>query len=242
VTRVLQVSDPATVLEAAAALADGAVVALPTDTVYGLAVDLTLPEAVERLFACKGRPADVPVPILVAGRDQVALVCGELEEAARAMADRFWPGPLTLVVPRRPGFSVDLGGPDSAHQTVGVRRPDHPVVVALCELLGPLAVSSANRHGATPATTATEVVRAFIGSDQPTVILDGGTCDGVPSTVVECRGPVSRCLREGALPWSVLYDPDDLDDPDGIGQPGAVPGRGVDGAGPGGGHLGSEAR
>ena len=233
-TRVLQTSDPGAVREAAASLAGGAVVALPTDTVYGLAVDPTQPEAVERLFACKGRPADVPVPILVAGREQVALVSGELEAAAQAMADRFWPGPLTLVVPRRPEFNVDLGGPDSARRTVGVRRPDHPSVVALCELLGPLAVTSANRHGAPPAATSAEVVRAFIGSDQPAMILDGGTCDGLPSTVVECRGSTSRCLREGALPWSLLHGPDE---PDGMGRTGAGPGHGVDDAGPGGGHL-----
>lgn len=238
-TRVLQTSDPGAVREAAAALADGAVVALPTDTVYGLAVDPTQPQAIERLFACKGRPADLPVPILVAGHEQVALVSGELEAAAQALAGRYWPGPLTLVVPRRPEFSVDLGGPDSARRTVGVRRPDHPVVVALCELLGPLAVTSANRHGAPPATTAAQVERAFIGSDQPAMILDGGPCDGVPSTVVECRGRASRCLREGALPWSLLHGPDDTESMD---QQGAGRGSGVDGAGPGGGHLGGAAR
>ena len=88
---------------------------------------------------------------------------------------------------------------------MGVRRPDHPVVVALCELLGPLAVTSANLHGAPPATTAEEVVRVFAGSEEPRLVLDGGTCDGVPSTVVECRGPASRCLREGALAWDVLH-------------------------------------
>ena len=236
-TRLLRTSDPGAVREVAAALVDGAVVAVPTDTVYGLAVDPTQPEAVERLFACKGRPADVPVPILVAGSEQVAKVAGQLESAAQALADRFWPGPLTLVVPRRPGFRVDLGGPDSARQTVGVRRPDHPVVVALCELLGPLAVSSANPHGAPPANTAAEVVQVFINSDQPAMVLDGGTCDGVPSTVVECRGPASRCLREGALPWSLLQGGDD----DGGGRPGAGPGPRVDGAGPGGGHLGDAA-
>ena len=238
-TRVLLASDPGALREAVAALADGAVVALPTDTVYGLAVDPTHPEAVGRLFACKGRPADVPVPILVAGPDQVALVAGDLEAAAEAMAHRFWPGPLTLVVPRRPGFDVDLGGQDAARRTVGVRRPDHPVVVALCELLGPLAVSSANRHGASPATTAAEVVLAFVGSDQPTLILDDGTCDGLPSTVVECRGSDSHCLREGALPWSEFFDPDGAQF---VGQSGVPPGSGVDGAGPDGGHLGDAVR
>ena len=84
-----------------------------------------------------------------------------------------------------------------------MRWPDHPVVVALCELLGPLAVTSANRHGQhRPTTAAAEVAAAFAGSDELAVVLDGGTCDGVPSTVVECRGPASRCLREGAMAWS----------------------------------------
>jgi L-threonylcarbamoyladenylate synthase len=202
---VLVAGTPASVRRAAAALADGAVVAVPTDTVYGLAVDPAQPEAVARLFALKGRPDDVPLPVLVAGPEQVAMVAGALGPAAEALAARFWPGPLTLVVPRRPGFTVDLGGPPAARQTVGVRRPDHPVVVALCELLGPLAVTSANLHGAPPATTAAGVVEVFAGSDQPRVVLDGGRCAGTPSTVVECRGPASRCLREGALAWEELH-------------------------------------
>jgi len=80
-------------------------------------------------------------------------------------------------------------------------------VVALCELLGPLAVSSANLHGAPPATTASGAASLFAGSGQPALVLDGGTCDGTPSTVVECRGPASRCLREGALAWADLHGP-----------------------------------
>ena len=200
----LAAGEPAARHRAAAALAGGAVVAVPTDTVYGLAVDPAQPEAVTRLFALKGRPADVPLPVLVAGPEQVALVAGDLEPAAAELAARFWPGPLTLVVPRRRGFTVDLGGPPAARKTIGVRWPDHPVVVALCELIGPLAVTSANLHGATPASTATGVTAVFAGSDQPEVVLDGGRCAGTPSTVVECRGPASRCLREGALAWDDL--------------------------------------
>ena len=238
-TRTVAVSEAGAVREAATALADGAVVAVPTDTVYGLAVDPAQPDAVERLFALKGRPGDVPLPILVAGDEQVRLVAGDLESVARSLAARYWPGPLTLVVPRRPGFTVDLGGPPAARQTVGVRRPDHPVVVALCELLGPLAVTSANLHGRAPATTADEVARAFAASGQPAVILDGGTCDGDPSTVVECRGPASRCLREGALPWAELHGTGGGAD---RGAPGAMPSPGVDGAAPGGGHLSDAAR
>jgi len=195
-------TDARAVRRAAEALADGDIVAVPTDTVYGLAVDPSQPAAVARLFALKGRPGDVPLPILLAGPEQVAMVAGNLEPAAAALAARFWPGPLTLVVPRRPGFEVDLGGPPTARQTVGIRRPSNAVMVALCEILGPLAVTSANLHGSIPATSPTEVLEVFAGSDQPTVILDGGTCAGTPSTVVECRGPASRCLREGTLPWN----------------------------------------
>ena len=202
---VLAANAPGALRHAAAALADGAVVAVPTDTVYGLAVDPAQPEAVARLFALKGRPDDVPLPVLVAGPEQVALVAGSLEPAAAALAARCWPGPLTLVVPRRRRFTVDLGGPAAARQTVGVRWPAHPGMVALCELLGPLAVTSANLHGAPPATTADEVVAVFAGSDQPQLVLDGGRCAGTPSTVVECRGPASRCLREGALAWEDLH-------------------------------------
>jgi len=203
--RTLVPGDRAALLEAADALARGMVVAVPTDTVYGLAADPAQPDAVQRLFALKGRPGDVPLPVLVAGPEQAAQVAGELEVAAEALAARFWPGPLTLVVPRRPGFTVDLGGPPAARTTVGVRWPDHGAAVALCELLGPLAVTSANLHGRSPATTAAEVAATFADADQPVLILDGGTCDGVPSSVVECRGPASRCLREGALAWDVLH-------------------------------------
>jgi L-threonylcarbamoyladenylate synthase len=201
---VLSAGEPASLRRAAAALADGEVVAVPTDTVYGLAADPTQPEAVARLFAIKGRPDDVPLPVLVAGPEQLVLVAGELDVAASELAAKFWPGPLTLVVPRQARFTVDLGGPPAALQTVGVRRPDHPVVVALCELLGPLAVTSANRHGEPPATTAAQVASAFSATTGPAVVLDGGTCDGIPSTVVDCRGPASRCLREGAIPWNLV--------------------------------------
>jgi L-threonylcarbamoyladenylate synthase len=241
VTRVLLASAPGALREAAEALADGWVVAVPTDTVYGLAVDPSQPEAVARLFALKGRPAEVPLPVLASGPEQVALVAGHLGPAAQHLADNYWPGPLTLVVPRRRGFTVDLGGPPAARQTVGVRWPAHPVIVALCDLLGPLAVTSANLHGATPATTADEVVRDFAAADQPELVLDGGTCDGVPSTVVECRGPASRCLREGALAWADLH----TSGQEPSGTPGAGDGvddTGVDGAGSDGGHLWDAAR
>ena len=189
---------------AAAALRDGGVVGVPTDTVYGLAADPSRPDAIELLFALKERPAEVALPVLVDGREQVSAVCGPLGRAAEHLARRYWPGPLTLVVPRRRTFTADLGGPPSTRQTVGVRWPDHPATQALCRQLGPLAVTSANRHGAPPATRADQVAEIFMGAEGLSLILDGGVCEGTPSTVVECRGPAVRCLREGSIPWGDL--------------------------------------
>ena len=202
---------------AADALRNGAVVAVPTDTVYGLAADPHQPRAIEQLFALKERPTSVALPVLVAGRDQLSAVCGPLGRAAEHLAGRFWPGPLTLVVPRHRSFTADLGGPPSSRHTVGVRWPDHPVIQSLCRQLGPLAVTSANRHGAAPATEAGEVAEIFAGDDGLALILDGGSCRGTPSTVVECRGPALRSLREGAIPWYDLLEGNG-DAPDSIGS------------------------
>jgi L-threonylcarbamoyladenylate synthase len=205
VANYIDASDPRAVALAAAVLGSGGVVALPTDTVYGLAADPTLPEGVERLFSLKDRPADVPLPVLVGDRHQAGEVARPLDSAARHLADRFWPGPLTLVLPRKHSFKADLGGPASARHTVGVRLPDHPLVQALCREVGPLAVTSANTHGSPPAVTAHQVVTTFQGRDGLVLVIDGGVCDGVPSTVVECRGPASRGLREGAIPWEQIF-------------------------------------
>jgi L-threonylcarbamoyladenylate synthase len=207
----LLAADPDAMGVAAEALRAGSVVALPTDTVYGLAVDPSRPHAVERLFALKERPSGVALPVLIGTREQVQAIAGQLTGPAEELARRFWPGPLTLVVPRSDTFRVDLGGPPSALVTVGVRLPAHPLVQGLCRELGPLAVTSANLHGAPPATTAMEVIRAFTGVDGLATVLDGGRCDGAPSTVVECRGAAVRCLRDGAIPWSEI----DGDRPDG---------------------------
>ncbi len=202
------VPDAGAMALAVSALESGRVVAVPTDTVYGLAVDPTNPEAVEQLFSLKQRPAHVALPVLVGRAEHVSQVAGTLDSAARHLAERYWPGPLTLVVPRRRGFTVDLGGPGSSRSTVGVRWPDHELVQRLCESLGPLAVTSANLHGFRPAASAQQVADTFAGSDMLAVVLDGGRCDGIPSTVVECRGPAFRCLREGAIPWADLHGRD----------------------------------
>ena len=183
---------------AAAVLRSGAVVAIPTDTVYGLAVDPTAPGATAVVFALKARPPGLDLPVLVASRAQADTLAGPegLPDAARILADAFWPGALTIVVPRGAGLDWDLG---AARHTVGLRMPDHPLARAVCERVGPLATTSANRHGDPPCTDADTVAAVF---GDAVVVVDGGRCDGEPSTVVSVVGGDVRCLRHGALAWT----------------------------------------
>ena len=179
------------------ALAAGAVVAIPTDTVYGLAVSPLRPGATSSLFALKGRPESVELPVLVADRLQAETLAGPdgLSPTAARLADHFWPGALTIVVPRRRGLSWELGG---AGDTIGLRCPAHELARALCRALGPLATTSANLHSRPPLVTAADVAAAF---GPELVVLDGGRCDGAPSTVVDTTVQPARCLRTGAVEW-----------------------------------------
>lgn len=193
--RVVRAADPDAVDVVVATLGEGLVVALPTDTVYGLAADPARPGATDRLFAAKERPRNVELPVLVADEAQArSLVDGITPGAARLMT-RWWPGPLTLVLRRRAGLAWDLG---ESRLTIGVRCPDHAFVRAVCAAFGPIATTSANRHGGAPLTDASAVTSelgAGVG-----LIVDGGTCDRSPSTVVDATGEVLRLLRAGAVP------------------------------------------
>jgi L-threonylcarbamoyladenylate synthase len=182
------------VTEAAAVLEQGGVVVVPTDTVYGLAASISQDRAIRRIFELKDRPADRALPVL-APDTEAAMRIGVLDAGALSLASRFWPGPLTLVVRRTPGFDVDLGGRDD--DTVGVRVPDHPMTLELLSLAGPLAVTSANRTGRSPAQSAAQARRDLaIGDD--VMVLDGGHLNGAPSTVVSLVGD-PWVLREGVL-------------------------------------------
>jgi len=187
---------PAAVAEAARVLSDGWPVGIPTDTVYGLAVDPFQPGAADRIFEAKRRSRDLILPVLVAGLDQARLMADVLPDGALALMGRFWPGALTVVVRGRPGSTADLGDDDG---TVGVRCPAHPVARALCEAAGPLATTSANLHGQAPLVTAAEVASTF-GAAVP-VVLDGGPSTGHPSTVVDCTTSAPRILRQGDVAW-----------------------------------------
>lgn len=178
--------------EAVDALLRGEVIVVPTDTVYGVAVAASVPGATAQLFAVKERPADVPLPVLVADEEQARTVA-EVSPAAASLMAAYWPGGLTIVLPRRAGFDVDLGGVDDG--TVGVRVPDHDVPRELARRVGPLVTTSANRHGRPTPATAAEVAAEL----RVAIVLDGGRCEGAPSTVVRVDGESISVLRPGAV-------------------------------------------
>jgi L-threonylcarbamoyladenylate synthase len=173
------------------ALRAGDPVVIPTDTVYGIAALPSVAGAVERVFALKTRPPDKPLPVL--GDDVASLRSVVIfDDVAEELGSRFWPGPLTIVLPRAPGFDHHLGGET---EDVGVRVPDRQTTRELLRIAGPLAVTSANPSGDPPASTADEA-RAYFGNEL--VVLDDGPADGAPSTVVAVAGGV-RILRTGAI-------------------------------------------
>lgn len=183
-------------MTAAEALLAGDVVVIPTDTVYGVAA---LPPFTARLFEVKARPTDVALPVLAADLEQAFGLVAEASPVARRLAERFWPGGLTLVLPRADHVDWDLGGTDAA--TIGIRVPDHDVPRQLARQVGPLVTTSANLHGRpTPETAAG--VTAELGAGL--VVVDGGRCAGAPSTVVAVDGDVWRVLRVGRIPVDAL--------------------------------------
>ena len=172
------------------ALRRGEVVGVPTDTVYGLAVDAAHAEAIKQLFELKERPAERSIAVLVADLDAAATLV-ELTLSARRLAERFWPGPLTIVAPRRPEAPEHLG----TGATIGVRLPDDTIMRAIAAP-GPLAVTSANLHGGPTPATADGLAGLF-----PTLglIVDGGPRPGASSTVVDMTGAAPTVLREGPI-------------------------------------------
>jgi len=187
---------------AATAVAAGELVVLPTDTVYGLGCDAFSPEAVVRLLTAKGRGRAMPPPVLVPHARTLDGIATDVSDDVRALAEAFWPGGLTLVVPMQPTLSWDLGDTGG---TVAVRMPLHPVALELLESTGPMAVSSANLTGRPPAATAEEAKEQL--GDAVAIYLEAGPAgSGVPSTIVDGTGDVPRVLREGAVSLAELRE------------------------------------
>ena len=177
------------------AVQEGRLVVLPTDTVYGVGADAFTPPAVSALLAAKGRGRNVPPPVLVGSVRAASALTESLGAFGQDLIDEFWPGPLTLVLRATSTLKWDLG---DTLGTVAVRMPLHPVALELLRRTGPMAVSSANRHGSAAATTAAEA-ESQLGS-AVSVYLDGGPCaDNVPSTILDLTGTVPRMLRAGAV-------------------------------------------
>jgi L-threonylcarbamoyladenylate synthase len=193
-TEILPIEHPDAVDLAADTLSCGDPVAFPTDTVYGVGVDAFEAEAIQQLFVIKERDLSRAVPILLGEISHLSRIVGEMSYKALRAAEAFWPGPLTLVVPRHPALP-DILAPG---KTIGVRMPDHAAALSLLKRTGPLAVTSANRSGAPSPRTAREVFEQ-LGGRIP-LILDGGdTPGGIPSTVIDCTGEEIRLIRHGPV-------------------------------------------
>ena len=187
-----------------AALLAGRVVVLPTETVYGLVALPSVAGATAEIFRLKGRGPDVPLAVLCADADQAfTLVQGPSDPVAR-VGKELWPGPLTLVLPRRLGLGYELG---TSTTTVGVRCPDHHLVRSIAAQVGPIAATSANLHGQPTPETASEVAALF--GNGVAAVVDGGPCDGAPSTVIDATAEDPRrwrLLRSGAVTLDEVVD------------------------------------
>jgi L-threonylcarbamoyladenylate synthase len=200
-TVLLPTSDLRAIPLALEILKDGGLVAFPTDTVYGLAAGIFQPKGIDRLYAAKDRSASKAIAVLIGEVEQLALLTPGLTPSAERLALRFWPGALTLVVPKHPGLPANL----SPMPTVGVRMPNHAYARALIRAAGPLATSSANLSGEATTRTAPEVLAQLQG--RVGLVLDGGpAAGGVPSTVVDCTRDTPQILRQGAIDEQSIRD------------------------------------
>jgi L-threonylcarbamoyladenylate synthase len=194
ITEIIPVDFAQTLDRAVDSLTAGSLVAFPTDTVYGIGALAFNPQAIEQLYAVKGRDSAKAIAVLVGSPADLPRVAAEMGDMAQRLAQRFWPGPLTLVVPRHPALPENI----SPLPTVGVRMPDLPFTLALLSRAGPLATTSANHSGASSPSTAQEVMDQLNG--RIPLILDGGhTPGGVSSTVVDCTGLEPVILRLGPV-------------------------------------------
>jgi len=196
---ILDASEPQredAVRRAAAALGDGEIVVLPTDTVYGVAADAFNPEGTARIFTAKDRPRSLPLPVFVRSPKQLPGICPQLPPGADELLAAYWPGPLTIVVFAQPGLRWELGDNEG---TVSVRMPLDDVALEVISAVGPLAVTGANRSGQPPPATAMEA-REQLGGSVRHYLDDGPRSARIVSTIVDLTRREPQVLREGAVP------------------------------------------
>lgn len=200
-TAILAANSPNAITSALEVILAGGLVAFPTDTVYGVGCLAFHQQSIESIYVAKDRPVEKAIPVLIGDNDDLTKVAEEIPIFAMKLIARFWPGPLTILVPKKPTLPEAI----SATSTVGVRVPDHDVARAILRLAGPMAVTSANISGQESPRTAQQVWEQ-LGGRIP-LILDGGeTPGGIPSTLVDCTSNEIQILREGPISKAELLN------------------------------------
>lgn len=195
----LTFNDPLSLVRANEIIQGGGLIAFPTDTVYGIGVSAFNEDAIEKIYQVKGRSHQKAIPVLLDSPQSLERVVCQVTANIHKLVNRFWPGPLTLILPIHP----ELPGNLSSGNTVGVRVPDHDLVRELLKMTGPLAATSANVSGKPSALTAEEIQKQL--GERIDLILDGGKVPGgMASTVLDCSGAEPRILREGPVSWEEI--------------------------------------
>lgn len=193
-TITLPADNPASIQTALELLREGEIIAFPTDTVYGLGANAFYSPGIIKLFEAKGRDANKAIAVLIGDLAQLDLLTENINETGKKLARKFWPGALTIVVPKKKDVPELL----TAGNSIGIRMPDHPVALALLKQFGPIAVTSANLSGKNNPHNAEDVYKQL--NKRIPLILDGGSCPGgIPSTVVDCSDNEVHILRPGAI-------------------------------------------
>ena len=200
-TQVISATHPEAIALACEVIRSGGLIAFPTDTLYGLGCDPHLPTALQQIYAAKGRSASKAIPVLISRADQLESLVSGLPEQSTRLMERWWPGALTLVLPKNPDLPPDL----TPYPGLAVRMLDHPVALSLLDQTGPLAVTSANLSDHENPQDAQGVLAQLDGVVD--LVLDGGSLlGGQASTIIDCLDSDPKLLREGPIPFSAILE------------------------------------